>query len=123
MQSGNRSRGESKFIFVVRCRKRRFLLHTISQHRTLLGGSIMKSKPSIGRSVVHLCIGTLVAASGLAQAASMDKSQTALGVRCSDIYKLGIDMQENLRATAIRVACGLDAPGSAGPEWLEADSV
>src|SRR5216683_3971217 len=83
----------------------------------------MTRKPPIGCTVVHLCIGTLVAVSGLAQAAGKEKSQTALGVPCSEIFERGIDMQENLRATAIRVACGLDVPGSAGAEGLEADSV
>src|SRR5260370_2914958 len=72
-----------------------------------------------------LCVGILVALPGFVQAAGKEKSspQTALGVPCSEIFERGIDMQENLRATAIRVACGLDAPGSAGAEGLEADSV
>src|SRR5713101_3209208 len=71
-----------------------------------------------------LCVGIMVALPGFVQAAGKEKSsQTALGVPCSEIYERGIDMQENLRATAIRVACGLDVPGSAGAEGLEADSV
>src|SRR5260370_42462713 len=72
-----------------------------------------------------LCVGILVALPGFVQAAGKEKSspQTALDVPCSEIFERGIDMQENLRATAIRVACGLDAPGSAGAEGLEADSV
>jgi hypothetical protein len=83
----------------------------------------MKRKPSIGCNVVHLCIGTLVAVSGLAQAANMQKSQTALGVPCSEIFERGIDKQENLRATLIRVECGLDAPGAPGAEGVAGDSL
>jgi len=43
-------------------------------------------------------------------------------VACSDIFALGIDKQENLRATMIRVGCGLDAPGALGPEGLGIES-
>jgi len=71
-----------------------------------------------------VCVGILVALPGLAQAAGKDQSSpTALGVPCSEIYQRGIDMQENLRATAIRVACGLDVPGSAGAEGVESDAL
>jgi len=37
------------------------------------------------------------------------------GVDCSQLAALGIDKQANLRAGAIRVACGIEAPGTAGP--------
>jgi len=36
---------------------------------------------------------------------------TVLGVQCSRVNELGIDKQENLRATMIRVGCGLEAGG------------
>src|SRR5712692_5622226 len=70
-------------------------------------------------------VATLLALSAVVYAADKAKSssQIALGVPCSEIFERGIDKQENLRATAIRVACGLDVPGSAGAEGLEADSV
>jgi hypothetical protein len=44
-----------------------------------------------------------------------------LGVPCSEIFERGIDKQENLRATLIRVQCGLDAPGAAGLEGGEGE--
>jgi hypothetical protein len=37
------------------------------------------------------------------------------GVDCSQLTALGIDMQANLHAAAIRIACGAEAPGKAGP--------
>jgi hypothetical protein len=37
------------------------------------------------------------------------------GVDCTQLAALGIDKQANLRAGAIRVACGIEAPGKAGP--------
>jgi hypothetical protein len=45
------------------------------------------------------------------------------GFDCSKIYELGIDKQENLRAGAIMIACGLAEGGSAPPgsgfsQWL-----
>src|SRR6202158_3197425 len=36
---------------------------------------------------------------------------TVLGVQCSRVNELGIDKQENLRASMIRVGCGLEAGG------------
>ncbi len=36
---------------------------------------------------------------------------TVLGVQCSRVNELGVDKQENLRATMIRVGCGLEAGG------------
>src|SRR5262249_55422959 len=61
------------------------------------------------------CIALLFVFGGVSQAGISPKfaSQTALGVPCSEILERGIDKQENLRATMIRVACGLDAPGQA----------
>ncbi len=74
-------------------------------------------------SIVHLWVGILIALPGFAHAGKADlSSQTVLGVPCSEIYQRGIDMQENLRATAIRVGCGLEAPGEAGAE-SEGESV
>src|SRR5260370_31672708 len=63
-----------------------------------------------------LGMGALVASSGVVQAAGNAKlsSQVVLDVPCSEIFERGIDKQENLRATLIRVGCGLDAPGEAG---------
>ena len=74
--------------------------------------------------IVSVGIGLLVASAGITHAAGTAtlSSQTVLGVRCSDIYALGIDKQENLRATMIRVGCGLDAPGSADTEGLGVES-
>src|SRR5262249_16984520 len=74
--------------------------------------------------ILHLGIGLLVASAGIAHAAgkATPSSESALGVPCSEIFERGIDKQENLRATMIRVACGLDAPGELGPEGLEVDS-
>jgi len=71
-----------------------------------------------------LSIAALLALPALAQAQAKSKSssQTVLGVACSDIFALGIDKQENLRATMIRVGCGLDAPGALGPEGLGIES-
>jgi hypothetical protein len=43
------------------------------------------------------------------------------GFDCSKIYELGIDKQENLRARAIMIACGLVKGGSASPgssQWM-----
>jgi len=65
---------------------------------------------------VQLCLGTFAAIPGIAQADGKLSDQTVLGVQCSQIFELGIDKQENLRATMIRVACGLDAPGFAGQD-------
>src|ERR1700737_4357492 len=36
---------------------------------------------------------------------------TVLGVECARVNELGIDKQENLRASMIRVGCGLEAGG------------
>ena len=67
-------------------------------------------------TVVQLCFGTFIAIPGIAQADGKLSDQTVLGVQCSQIFELGIDKQENLRATMIRVACGMDAPGFAGQD-------
>jgi hypothetical protein len=74
-------------------------------------------------NITRLCIGSFVALAGIAQAKEKYSSQTASGVPCSEIFERGIDKQENLRATLIRVQCGLDAPGAAGPEGVGVDSV
>src|SRR5215471_11907227 len=81
------------------------------------------SKP-ITRIFVSCALG-LLALSDVARAANPMKDGTSvLGVPCSDIYALGIDRAENLRAGLIRVECGLDAPGeellaSGSPgDWL-----
>ncbi len=84
----------------------------------------MKIQSVVRRSVVQLCVVTLLALPAVAQAAGNAKSssQTALGVPCSEIFERGIDKQENLRAGMIRVGCGLEAPGEAG-EASARDSV
>jgi hypothetical protein len=71
-----------------------------------------------------LWIGVLVASPGIIQAAGNAKSssQVVLDVPCSEVFERGIDKQENLRATLIRVGCGLDAPGEAS-EAAGQDSV
>jgi len=71
----------------------------------------MKKEAVVRCTLVQLCIGTFVAVPGIAKADGKLSDQTVLGVQCSQIFELGIDKQENLRATMIRVACGLDAPG------------
>ncbi len=66
---------------------------------------------------------------GAAQAQEKSSSQSVLDVPCSEIFERGIDKQENLRATLIRVSCGLDAPGraegggAAGINAIDADNV
>ena len=74
--------------------------------------------------IVSLGIGLLVASAGITHAAgnTTSPSQSVLGVRCSEIYERGIDKQENLRATMIRVGCGLEAPGELGPEGVGVES-
>jgi hypothetical protein len=67
-------------------------------------------------NIVRLCIGSFVALAGIAHAQEKHSSQTVLGVPCSEIFERGIDKQENLRATMIRIGCGLDAPGQAETE-------
>ncbi len=62
-------------------------------------------------SSVVLVVMTLVAPR-LAGAAGAPPD-SVLGVRCADIYLLGIDRQQNLRAGLIRVGCGLEFFGSA----------
>src|SRR5262252_6262680 len=81
-------------------------------------------KKCIVRWVIPLSIAVLSALPAVAEAAAKSKlsSQTVLGVACSEIYERGIDKQENLRATMIRVGCGLDAPGELGPEGLGVES-
>jgi len=71
----------------------------------------MKKEAVVRCTLVQLCIGTFVAVPGIAKADGKLSDQSVLGVQCSQIFELGIDKQENLRATMIRVACGLDAPG------------
>src|SRR5258707_11884739 len=79
--------------------------------------------------IVQLWIGSFVALAGAAQAQEKSSSQTVLGVPCSEIAERGIDKQENLRATLIRVGCGLDAPGEAegggadGINAVDADNI
>ena len=58
----------------------------------------------------------LVALPAFAAGKAKLSTQTVFDVPCSEIFARGIDRQENLRATAIRVGCGLDAPGEAGAE-------
>src|SRR5258708_39991449 len=70
--------------------------------------------------IVQLWLGSFVALAGAAQAQDKFSSQTVLGVPCSEIFARGIDKQENLRATSIRVGCGLDAPGEADGEGVDA---
>ena len=84
----------------------------------------MKTKCIVRCCVVPLSIAALLVLPAAAHAAAKTKSssQTVLGVACSDIYALGIDKQENLRATMIRVGCGLEAPAAPGPEGLGVDS-
>ncbi len=62
-------------------------------------------------SSVVLVVMTLVAPR-LAGAAGAPPD-SVLGVRCADIYLLGIDRQQNLRAGLIREGCGLESFGSA----------
>ncbi len=84
----------------------------------------MKVDSVVRCSVLQLCIGTLIAVPAFAQAGKAKlSSETVLGVPCSDIFKLGIDKQENLRATSIRVGCGLEAAGAAGEEADGFDAV
>lgn len=85
----------------------------------------MERRAAIRRSFVQLCLGTLVAVPGFAQAAGNPKfaSQTVLGVPCSEVFERGIDKQDNMRASLIRIGCGLDAPGQAGVEGTETESV
>jgi hypothetical protein len=79
--------------------------------------------------ILQLWIASFVALAGAAQAADKSSSQTVLGVPCSEIFERGIDKQENLRATSIRVGCGLDAPGEAeeggadGINAIDADNI
>jgi hypothetical protein len=58
---------------------------------------------------------SLVFQGGLASVAqagpTKDGSMTVLGVECARVNDLGIDKQENLRASLIRVGCGLEAGG------------
>src|SRR6202158_6256313 len=76
----------------------------------------MKIESVVRCSVVQLCIGMLVTLPAFAAGKAKLSTQTVLDVPCSEIFARGIDRQENLRATAIRVGCGLDAPGEAGAE-------
>jgi hypothetical protein len=56
-----------------------------------------------------------LAQGGLASVAqagpTKDGNITVLGVECARVNELGIDKQENLRASLIRVGCGLEAGG------------
>jgi hypothetical protein len=57
-------------------------------------------------------------ASLLAQRADQPP-RSVLGVDCSRIAELGIDKQTNMRAAMIRVGCGVEQPGTAGPALAE----
>ncbi len=70
-------------------------------------------------SSVVLVVMTLVAPR-LAGAAGAPPD-SVLGVRCADIYLLGIDRQQNLRAGLIREGCALDSFGSAMGEFRDAN--
>src|SRR5215468_6054285 len=75
---------------------------------------------------VNWCVALLFAFGAVSQAAGINPkfaSKSALGVPCSEIFERGIDKQENLRATMIRVACGLEAPGQEGPEGEGTDAL
>ncbi len=53
-----------------------------------------------------------VGAVGFAQPAAAQKSAgTVLGVECARAIALGIDKQENLRASLIRIGCGMESAG------------
>src|SRR5262249_6932362 len=62
-------------------------------------GASMKRDAFVRCTLLQLCIGTFVAVPGIAQADGKLSDQTVLGVQCSQIFELGIDKQENLRAT------------------------
>ncbi len=66
--------------------------------------------------ILHLCIGTLVGLPAFGQPKPKLSSQTVLGVPCAEIFKRGIDKQDNLRASMVLVGCGL----ARGGDGLEA---
>src|SRR6266851_9514394 len=49
------------------------------------------------------------------QAAPGPVSRSVLGVDCSRLTELGIEMQTNMRAAMIRIGCGIEEPGLSGP--------
>src|SRR5260370_25571073 len=114
--SARTGRGHSAVNHRLRCHRDRGRTSTPFNQLASCPGGFMKIPFVVRCSVLQLCIGTLVALPGLAQAGKAKPSQTVLDVPCSEIFARGIDMQENLRATAIRVGCGLEAPGEAGAE-------
>ncbi len=63
----------------------------------------------------------LAAASSLAVAAPLKGAPaTVLGVECGKIYELGIDKQDNMRASLIRIGCGLEPAGD--PDLFPGDA-
>ncbi|HXN24665.1 MAG TPA: sialidase family protein [Candidatus Dormibacteraeota bacterium] len=62
----------------------------------------------------------ILGAAGKPQAAQGPPSM--LGVPCAQVYDLGIDKQENLRATLIMVGCGLSAAGDPDAPATTTDS-
>src|SRR5215831_8893110 len=73
----------------------------------------MKKQPlCILRLFVSIALGLFVATLGMASAATPSKTgASVMGVACSDVWALGIDKQENLRAGLIRMGCGLEPGG------------
>src|SRR5260370_10123919 len=114
--SARTGRGHSAVNHRLRCHRDRGRTSTPFNHLDSCRGGFMKIPFVVRCSVLQLCIGTLVDLPGLAEAGKAKPSQTVLDVPCSEIFARGIDMQENLRATAIRVGCGLEAPGTAPAE-------
>jgi hypothetical protein len=79
-------------------------------HRALndvIEGAMMNRMTTFGLFVFATMMAIAV---GHAQAPN-----TVLGVDCASIQQLGIDKQQNMRAGAIRVGCGLEPAGAPGP--------
>src|SRR5260370_35308066 len=114
--SARTGRGHSAVNHRLRCHRDRGRTSTPFNQLASCPGGFMKIPFVVRCSVLQLCIGTLVALPGLAQAGKAKPSQTVLDVPCSEIFARGIDKQENLRATTIRVRCWLEMPGVASAE-------
>lgn len=67
----------------------------------------------VRRFALLLCAASAISMPALSHAGTK-QPESVLGVECAKIYELGIDKQENLRATLIRVGCGLEPGGFEG---------
>ncbi len=86
-----------------------------SKSPRVMPADLRPGKSAISHSFYAVFVISLALPGGLASVAQAGPVKggeaTVLGVQCARVNELGIDKQENLRASMIRVGCGLEAGG------------